>query len=381
MHSLAFAMTGMRSLPGGIAAVNENLVLALGELVHRGEMRLEIDSLLEGEAHRPHDLPLPVEFRGFAGSKRDLALRLYAHALSQRWILYERVGLAAGTAPLAALGLARTIVFAHSPENWRDVKPRHLQALRGARLVVTNSEYTLRRMQSNPALAGRFRGVACPLGLPPKSPLHTEIPMDDGGPLELGAVDGTVRPLGGQVLLLVGRIDPTEREKGHDRLIAALPALRARHPHTQLVLAGPGDDRARLEGLARAAGVGCATFLPGSVSDELLGRLYRRCFAFTMPSRQEGFGLVYLEAMNYGKPCLGSREDGAEDVIVDGETGLLVADPTQPDEIAGALTRLLDDPGHAAEMGRRGFERLHRKFTAEQFRRRFMEAVRGAMGG
>ncbi len=375
MRRVAFVMTGMRSLPGGIAAVNENLVVALGGLVRQGAIALEIDSLLETGAHRPHDLPSSISFRGFAGSRGRLALRLQAHALSGRWIVFERVGLGASTAPLAAAGLLRSVVFAHSPENWREVRTTHLMALRGAKLVLTNSEYTLRRMRSYPALGDRFRGVACPLGLPPKYELHPEIPADDGATLELTAVDGVSRALGGRVLLLVGRMDPAEREKGHDRLIAALPAVRRRHPEVQLVLAGPGADRGRLEAMAVAAGIASATFLPGGVPDDLLARLYRRCFAFTMPSRQEGFGLVYLEAMNYGKPCLGSCQDGAEDVIVDGETGVLVPEALDPGEIAGALNRLLDDPLRAAEMGRRGFERLHRNFTAEQFRGRFLAAM------
>ena len=92
-----------------------------------------------------------------------------------------------------------------------------------------------------------------------------------------------------------------------------------------------------------------------------------------MPSRQEGFGLVYLEAMNFGKPCLGCRDDGAEDVIVHEETGLLVNDPKDAKELAAALRRLLSDFEEAREMGRRGFERLHQRFTAAHFQQRLRE--------
>ena len=77
---------------------------------------------------------------------------------------------------------------------------------------------------------------------------------------------------------------------------------------------------------------------------ELLSRLYSRCFAFVMPSLQEGFGLVYLEAMNYAKPCLGCSDQGTEDVIVPGETGVLVRDPGDDDELAGGIESLLADP-------------------------------------
>jgi phosphatidylinositol alpha-1,6-mannosyltransferase len=368
---LVFVVSGMRSLPGGIAAVDENLLILLADLVRAGRLRLEIESLLEEPAHRPAELSRAVPFRGHRGSKTSLAARLLRHAAAGKWLLYERVGLAAATAPLAAVGAARTIVLAHGPETWREVKPLHALALRAARLVITNSGYTLRRMGEYGPLAGRFHGVACPLGLSPAFPLQAAPPAAAEGALPLTAVDGRMRPLGNAVLLLVGRMDPTEREKGHDRLIEVLPHVLTRHAQAQLVFAGPGTDRARLEALARARGVAGSVFFPGRVSSEMLGDLYRRCFAFVMPSRQEGFGLVYLEAMNYAKPCVGCRQDGAEDVIADGETGILLEDALDGATLSSALCGLLDDPGRAADMGRRGFDRLQQHFTGEQFRARF----------
>ena len=94
-----------------------------------------------------------------------------------------------------------------------------------------------------------------------------------------------------------------------------------------------------------------------------------------MPSRQEGFGLVYLEAMNFAKPCLGCHDDGAEDVIVHEETGLLVRDPKDTAELIAALRRLLGHPEEAREMGRRGFERLHENFTAAHVQQRIRKQL------
>jgi phosphatidylinositol alpha-1,6-mannosyltransferase len=88
-----------------------------------------------------------------------------------------------------------------------------------------------------------------------------------------------------------------------------------------------------------------------------------------MPSRGEGFGLVYLQAMRAAIPCLGSRDDAAADVIVDGETGLLV--PRQdPDAIAGALVRLLADDTRRRRMGEAGRRRFENTFTYPRFRAR-----------
>jgi phosphatidylinositol alpha-1,6-mannosyltransferase len=369
---VVFVMTGACSLPGGIAAVNLSLLTALVRMVESGAIHLTVESLLEDQRDRPPVLPPSIRFRGHRASKRSLAIATLRHALGRSLMFYERVGLAAATAPLAKLGLLRSVLFAHGWENWRNVRRVDLWSLRGADLVLTNSSYTLRRMQAYPALRGRFRGLACPLGLAEAFPLNAEPPELPTVPLRFPASDGVEVELGSQVLLLVGRMDPTEREKGHDQLIEALPAVLERHPQAQLVFVGPGDDRARLEEAARRSGIGRSVVFPGHVSAETLRRIYAQCYAFVMPSRQEGFGLVYLEAMNYAKPCLGCRQDGAEDVIADGETGVLIDDPRDIPELASQLIQLLGDPDAAGAMGIAGFRRLREQFTAEQFRARFI---------
>lgn len=94
-----------------------------------------------------------------------------------------------------------------------------------------------------------------------------------------------------------------------------------------------------------------------------------------MPSRQEGFGLVYLEAMNYGKPCVGCRDDGAEEVIEHERTGLLLRQPVTREELFACLGALLRDPQRAQEMGEHGFRRLHEEFTARQLQERIRRHI------
>jgi glycosyltransferase involved in cell wall biosynthesis len=109
--------------------------------------------------------------------------------------------------------------------------------------------------------------------------------------------------------------------------------------------------------------------LPGYLPDAALRAVLRHAAVFAMPSRGEGFGLVYLEAMRAGIPCLGSRDDAAADVIVDGETGLLV--PRQDtDAIAGAIARLLTDEPMRLRLGEAGRRRYENVFTYPRFRAR-----------
>jgi phosphatidylinositol alpha-1,6-mannosyltransferase len=161
---------------------------------------------------------------------------------------------------------------------------------------------------------------------------------------------------------------------GHDALIAAWPSVRAQVADAELWIAGEGNDLPRLEQLARTLGVAQAVHFLGRVSDEQLGELYRSAALFVMPSRQEGFGLVYAEAMWHGLPCIGSTADAAGDVIVDGETGLLVPYGDVA-AIASAIATLLTDRDRAERMGQAGQRRAREQFSYARFRRDLLTAL------
>lgn len=369
---MVFVMTGACGTAGGVAAVNVQVLRAIVELAETAQLDLSVLSLAEQPWDRPPFLPPSVEFHAFAGRKNALARAMLRRAVSRPIFFFDFVRLAVPVLPLAVARWLSTIVFAHGHDYWLEIRLASRLILKSASLVLTNSHFTLKKMQ---AALGPIRAVACPLGLPDQFPFNGQLSPKPAEPLELRACDDTTRPLGERVLLLVGRIDSRERGKGHDSMLAVLPRLLERFPDTQLVFAGPGDDHERLATVALQRGVGHAVLIPGYGGPERLAALYQQCYAFTMPSRQEGFGLVYLEAMNFGKPCVGCWEDGAEDVIVHGETGYLIRNPLDLDELATAVSNLLQDPAAARDMGRRGFKRLQSNFTAEHFRARLSASI------
>jgi phosphatidyl-myo-inositol dimannoside synthase len=134
-----------------------------------------------------------------------------------------------------------------------------------------------------------------------------------------------------------------------------------------LVLVGDGDDRLRLEQLARDVQVdGHARFL-SAVTSEQLAACYANCDVFALPSRGEGFGMVFLEAMAYGKPVIGGAYAGIPDIIEDGKTGLLVPHGNV-DRLAQAIEFILADYGRAAVMGSRGRQRVVSAFSFARFK-------------
>jgi glycosyltransferase involved in cell wall biosynthesis len=143
--------------------------------------------------------------------------------------------------------------------------------------------------------------------------------------------------LGGKrIVLTVGRLSALERYTGHDRLIAALPAIAARVPDAAYLIVGSGDDRPRLERLAHEAGVGDRVVFAGHVPDPELPDYFALAHVFAMPSTGEGFGIAFLEAAASGLPVIGGNCDGSVDALADGQIGRLV-DPNAPGEIVGAV--------------------------------------------
>ena len=125
---------------------------------------------------------------------------------------------------------------------------------------------------------------------------------------------------------------------------------------------------------------GCAPYvqLTGAVSEETLQSLYQSCDLFVAPSLYESFGLIYLEAMNYGKPVIGCRSGGIPEVIDQGVTGLM-AEPEAPVALAEAIVALLKSPVKLYEMGVAGRQQLLAKFTHLQMARGFEQIYRSVI--
>jgi glycosyltransferase involved in cell wall biosynthesis len=116
----------------------------------------------------------------------------------------------------------------------------------------------------------------------------------------------------------------------------------------------------------------------GFVGEQRLQELYRECDIFVAPSLYESFGLVFLEAMNYARPVVGCRAGGPEDIIVDGETGLLVP-PQDPQALADALVRLVRSPEERVELGRAGRRRLLDRYSHLAMAEAFADAYRAVL--
>lgn len=147
----------------------------------------------------------------------------------------------------------------------------------------------------------------------------------------------------GPVLMTFGRMSASERYKGFDEVLDALPDLRARHPAIRYLLCGDGDDRPRLERKAQDAGVADLCRFTGFVPAERKADYYRLADAYVMPSNGEGFGFVVIEALACGIPVVASTTDGTYEAVREGELGIAV-DPTDQAALIAAVEQALATP-------------------------------------
>ncbi|HEV8192746.1 MAG TPA: glycosyltransferase family 4 protein [Ktedonobacterales bacterium] len=152
-------------------------------------------------------------------------------------------------------------------------------------------------------------------------------------------------------------------QKGQDVLLHAWRTVHERIASARLVLAGDGALRPQLEALAQALEIADSVDFAGLVAD--VPALLARSDGFVLPSRYEGMPNALLEAMAAGLPCVATRVSGSEDIIVDGESGLLVP-ADDPHALATALIAILSDRARARSIGRAAYDRVRYAFNRER---------------
>lgn len=309
---------------GGIAQYNRDL---LGALAEAG-----LASITVLPRHAPDSVVSPESIRQLPARPGRAA---YSVAALRTALLRAVDVVFCGhlfMAPLAAkvakLKGAKLILQTHGIEAWSRPSRMRRAAVEKADLVLCVSRHTRAAVLSWAAIAPE-RVLVVP------NTVREAFTLGDGA---------TQRPTwagdGKQVLLTVARMDSRERYKGHDRVIAAIPELVAKGHDICYAIAGQGDDRSRLDALARNAGVSERVHFLGGQELPSLIESYRAADLFVMPSTGEGFGVSFLEAMASGTPALGLDVAGARDALAEGELGTVVAES----ELAATIARLLNQP-------------------------------------
>lgn len=325
----------------GVAFAGLLLERALGELTRAPLDVLQLEPAVTGH-------PSSIEQMRFS-----LSLGLAQLLDRQSWWMFNHVGIARAQNLIPNPVRRPYAVLLCGIEAWDPaLGTERRRTLQRASLRLAISSYTASRVSAAHPEIGPV--IPCPLALLPNAPIPES--------LEHALLD----QIGSDSVLVVGRMSSSERYKGHDELLECWSAVLAELPSAQLVIAGQGDDLTRLRSKAESLGIASSVLFLGFVTDGTLAALRERAALFALPSRGEGFGLVYLEAMRAGLACIGGASDAASDVIAHEETGLLV-NPQNGRALSSAIVALLRAPERRAAYGAAGKRRFEREFTFERY--------------
>ncbi len=358
--------------PGGLQLFSRLVVRALAESAHIDQ--LGVLSLLDSQKAMEATLnPLltsakapgvKLRMHGCGGSRAQLGL-IY---LQQRRRYDLALFLHINVARLAMLTpLSRLSLWLVGIEVRRRLRPHERFVVRRADPLLSISDFSTKEMlRFNPGLA---EAQTVHLSVEPDEPWLAD--HSGNGVARRPDYHAARRD---RAVLVVARLAVANRYKGHDQLVDAWPRVVAKQPDAMLWIVGEGDDANRLRERI--------SVLPEPARNQvhLLGRLdhaalldrYARARVFAMPSTGEGFGLVFVEAMRAGLPCIASLDSAAE-IVRDNETGFVVEQ--ESDALADACLKLLGDDDMADRFSVAGRARYETQFTYPAFRDRFLQSV------
>jgi phosphatidyl-myo-inositol dimannoside synthase len=368
------ACTGAFGTHGGIASANRLMIDCLAQ-------KFNLDILVLNEEKQPkYSLPKTdnqISYSVYKKNKKNFTLALWQAIQKRKYlhIFFDHVNLAWVLAPFSRLGLLKYYVWLYGFEVYYP-KPTFegLVGMKAASKCLAISNYTAEHVGSRfPSLNIRV----CQLSLSNRWHTLNQSKSPQKASMYLHNVAGCRKALGAFVILHVGQMNMNMRNKGQDILVSAFPRIVNEIPKAQLVLVGEGDSLEMIIDIATQLpeNIQQGIFITGYLSDEKLSELYDQCFLFAMPSLGEGFGLVYLEAFDHSKPCVGSRLEAVPEVIEDGKNGLLVNNPRSKEEVSEKIIWMLENPGQARRMGEEGKKMVNSNYLFPHFTDRFWKSI------
>ncbi len=335
MSRIGFVFLEILSCEGGIQTYVRDILAALPIAMPEGQSA-DMFLLRDGaEVDNPF-ASSKMQFQYFKSSNPNvgrarLAVALVSYILRSRpqHIYCGHINLAPMVASICkTFGIPFT-VLTYGKEVWESLPAAKVKALQAAQRIWTISRYSRDRLCASNAIdPKKVDFVYCAVDGKVFKPTAKDPAFVEKYQLQ-----------DSRVLMTVARLWSGDRYKGVDVTIRALPEIVQSFPDVKYLVLGRGDDQPRLANLAAELGIADRVVFAGFVANDDLVAHYNLADAYVMPS-QEGFGIVYLEALACGVPVLSGDADGSSDPLQDGQFGWQVPH-RDPDAVAMAVCEML----------------------------------------
>ncbi|HRD43850.1 MAG TPA: glycosyltransferase family 4 protein [Ferruginibacter sp.] len=354
--SVLFFTLKIFSATGGIEKVCKLAGKALYEIYGN---HLQVYSMHDA-AHDAKDNPyIPQKiYHAFAGNKIMASLKAIAAGRKKNIVILSHINLLAVGGIIKKINpKVKLILFTHGIEVWQPMSRKRKRLLYGCDRVISVSHFTRQKLIEIQG-ADAAKCIVLNNCLDPflARPTPLQKPADLLQQYKLEKTD--------LILMTLTRLAITERHKGYDKVITAIAAVQKKYS-TNIVylLAGKYTDDERQFILNHASKEDVKVVLTGFVEDNEIPHYFALADMYIMPSKKEGFGITFIEAMYYGLPVIGGNADGSIDALDNGNFGL----PVNPDsitEIENAIEKMIQNKAGYRVDG----EKLLKKFGFETYK-------------
>ena len=327
------------SVTGGIEKVSRLVGKALYELGLQYGGIAEVYSMYGRSEYADNNRYFPqLMFRAFNDNKIWFVIKSILSGRRSQYLVMSHINLLiVGYLVKLFRPSVKLVWIAHGIEVWRPLPAWKRYMLRRCDLILPVSHFTQQKMLDlyhlDESKFSVFNNCLEPFL---EKPLHKE-----KSETLLNRYGFTKE---NRIMLTVSRMAESEKYKGYDKVLQAMPALLDEHPGIRYLLVGKYDasEKKRLDELIRILKLEPFVAFSGFVADEEMPAHFSLADLFIMPSEKEGFGIVFIEAMFYGLPVIAGNADGSVDALCKGELGILI-DPQSIPEIRDAIRKVLEN--------------------------------------
>ena len=329
----------MFSATGGIEKVCKVASMALNEMSSSEPLKqLKVFSMYDKSSEADNKYIDPSTFYGYGEKKVKFVCDAVRSGVKNDIVILSHINLLSIGYFIKLLSpKTKLVLYAHGIEVWGPLSSLRKKMLHKCDMVLAVSHFTKGKMMQQYNLSRDKINVInnC---IDPYLPLPASEEKDEALLQKYRFSKNDI------ILMTLTRLSSKELYKGYDHVLISLSHLKQKFPAIKYLIVGNYDDeeKKRLDEIIRQHSLQQHVVFTGYIPDEELAKHYHLADVYVMPSKKEGFGIVFIEAMYYGLPVIAGNKDGSADALLNGRLGILV-DPDNQNEIDGAIEKIILD--------------------------------------